>query len=83
MIFHNTGLFMKWLKFPRLYLFLTKTFLIFVYIITITLKNMKAKTIKYQQILKQQYKKGTISRYKYYKELDWIKEFNKTRFSVS
>jgi hypothetical protein len=38
---------------------------------------MKAKTIKYKQVLKQQYKKGTISRYKYYKELNWIKEFTK------
>ena len=27
------------------------------------------------RILKQQYKKGAISRYKYYKELDWIKNF--------
>jgi hypothetical protein len=34
------------------------------------------KSIKYARILKQQYKKGSISRYKYYKELNWIKEYN-------
>jgi len=60
------------------YLWLIQTFLLYLYKININLNNMyNEKQLKYLKILQEQKERGIITKKKYKKEVDFVKQIAK------